>query len=83
MVFIVISFTISYFKSRNILATDESQALMYLVDSEPLCIPYYNGQNHGGTGYLGYLKIRTQLDMNGKQCQIGMHYKYPILFLVG
>ena len=52
IVFIAASFIILYFTPNKILATDESQVLIYLVDSEPFGIPYTNGQNHGGTGYL-------------------------------
>jgi hypothetical protein len=84
MVFIVTSFIILYFTSRNILATDESQALMYLVDSEPFGIPYYKWTESWWNWLLSIPKdSNPALDMDGKQCQRGMHYKYPVLFLVG
>ena len=41
IVFIAASFIILYFTPNKILATDESQVLIYLVDSEPFGIPYY------------------------------------------
>ena len=82
MVFVVTSFIILCFTSRNILATPES--LIYLVDSEPFGIPYSNWTESWWNWSLSIPKdSNPALDMSGKQCQQGMQHEYPVFFLVG
>ena len=84
IVFIAASFIILYFTPNKILATDESQVLIYLVDSEPFGIPYYKWTESWWNWLLSIPKDSTPaLDTDGKQCQQGMDYTVPCLILGG
>jgi hypothetical protein len=82
----ITSFIILYFTSNETLASvsDKSETYIYLVDSEPFGIPYYKWTESWWNWLVSIPKdSNPALDMDGKQCQKGMHYKYPVLFLVG
>lgn len=85
MMFIIAPLFISNFASGNVLGQDdESESYIYLVDSEPFGIPYYKWTE---SWWNWLVSIPTDsnpaLDMDGKECQKGLHYKYPVLFLAG
>jgi hypothetical protein len=82
--FLLIPFFTSSFASSNIFGQDESETYIYLIGSEPYGIPYYKWTE---SWWNWLVSIPTEsnpaLDMDGKDCQRGMHYKYPVFFLVG
>ncbi len=63
---------------------DESETYIYLVDSEPFGIPYYKWTESWWNWLVSTpSSSNPAIDMDGKECQKGMHYKYPVFFLVG
>ena len=85
MMFIITPPFISNFAPGNVLGQDdESESYIYLVDSEPFGIPYYKWTESWWTWLVSIpTDSNPALDMDGKECQKGMHYKYPVFFLAG
>jgi hypothetical protein len=85
MMFIITPPFISNFALGNVLGQDdESESYIYLVDSEPFGIPYYKWTESWWNWLVSTpTDSNPALDMDGKECQEGMHYKYPVLFLAG
>lgn len=85
MMFIIAPLFISNFASGNFLGQDdESESYIYLVDSEPFSIPYYKWTESWWNWLVNTPSdSNPALDMDGKECQKGMHYKYPVFFLAG
>ncbi len=85
MMFIIAPLFISNFASGNVLGQDdESESYIYLVDSEPFGIPYYKWTESWWNWLVSTpTDSNPALDMDGKDCQKGMHYKYPVFFLAG
>ncbi|MGB7632161.1 MAG: hypothetical protein WBL68_00420 [Nitrososphaeraceae archaeon] len=84
MMFIITTLLISNFASGNVLGQDESESYIYLVDSEPFGIPYYKWTESWWNWLVSTpTDSNPALDMDGKDCQKGMHYKYPVFFLAG
>jgi hypothetical protein len=82
--FFFIPLLISNFASSNVFGQDESETYIYLVDSEPFGIPYYKWTESWWNWLVGIPSIfNPALDMDGRECQKGMHYKYPVFFLAG
>jgi hypothetical protein len=82
--FFVMPLFISSFALSNAFGQDESETYIYLVDSEPFGIPYYKWTESWWNWLVSTPSdSNPALDMDGKECQKGMHYKYPVLFLVG
>jgi hypothetical protein len=82
--FFVIPLFVSNFASSNVFGQDESGTYIYLVDSEPFGIPYYKWTESWWNWLVSIpSSSNPALDMDGKECQKGMHYKYPVLFLAG
>jgi hypothetical protein len=77
MIFIIIPLLVSNFAVSNGYGQDESE-------SEPFGIPYYKWTE---SWWDWLVSIPTDsnpvLVMDGKECQKGMHYKYPVIFLAG
>lgn len=84
MTLIVMPLFVSNFIASNVFGQDESETYIYLVDSEPFGIPYYKWTE---SWWNWLVSIPTgsnpALDTDGKECQKGMHYKYPVFFLAG
>ena len=84
VMFIITPPFISNFAPSNVLGQDESESYIYLVDSEPFGIPYYKWTESWWTWLVSIpTESNPALDMDGKDCQKGMHYKYPVFFLAG
>ena len=85
MTLIVTPLFISYLTSGNIFAqSDESETAIYLIDSEPFNIPYHKWTESWWDWLISMPSdSNPAMDMDGKQCQKGMHYKYPVIFLAG
>jgi len=84
MTFIITPLFLSNFATTNIFGQDESEIYIYLVDSKPFGIPYYKW-TESWWNWLVSIPTDTNpaLDLDGKQCQKGLHYKYPVFFLAG
>jgi len=81
--FMIILFLLEFVES-NVFGQGESEAYIYLVDSEPFGIPYYKWTESWWDWLVSIpAGSNPALDMEGKECQKGMHYKYPVFFLVG
>lgn len=84
MTFIITPLVLSNFVTSNIFGQDESETYIYLVDSKPFGIPYYKWTESWWNWLVSIpTDANPALDMDGKQCQKGMHYKYPVFFLAG
>lgn len=84
MTFIITPLVLSNFATSNIFGQDESETYIYLVDSKPFGIPYYKWTESWWNWLVSIpTDANPALDMDGKQCQKGMHYKYPVFFLAG
>ena len=80
----IIPLLISNFATSNVFGQDESETYIYLVDSEPFGIPYYKWTESWWDWLVSIPSdSNPALDMDGKECQKGMHYKYPVFFLAG
>jgi hypothetical protein len=84
MTFFIIPLFISNFATSTVLGQDGSETYIYLVDSEPFGIPYYKWTESWWNWLVSIPSgDNPALDMDGKECQKGMHYKYPVFFLAG
>jgi len=84
MTLIMMPIFISNFATINVFGQDESETYIYLVDSEPYGIPYYKWTESWWNWLVGIpAGSSPALDMDGTECQKGMHYKYPVFFLAG
>ena len=84
MTLFIIPLFVSNFSVRNIFGQDESETYIYLVDSEPFGIPYYKWTESWWNWLVSIpSSSNPAFDTNGKECQKGMHYKYPVFFLAG
>jgi hypothetical protein len=82
--FFLMPLFISNFASSNVFGQDESETYIYLVDSEPFGIPYYKWTESWWNWLVSIpTSSNPALDMDGEECQKGMHYKYPVFFLAG
>ncbi|MGB7959308.1 MAG: hypothetical protein WCF46_05385 [Nitrososphaeraceae archaeon] len=81
MMFIITPVFLSNFATNTIFGQDESETYIYLVDSKPFGIPYYKWIESWWNWLVSIpTDANPALDMDGKQCQKGMHYKYPASF---
>ena len=84
MMFIITPVFLSNFATNTIFGQDESETYIYLVDSKPFGIPYYKWTESWWNWLVSIpTDANPALDLDGKQCQKGMHYKYPVFFLAG
>ena len=84
MMFFLMPLLTANFSSRIVSAQDTSDTYIYLVDSEPFGIPY-SKWTESWWNWLVSIQASSNpaLDTDGSECQKGMHYKYPVFFLVG
>ena len=89
---IMISFIISalalliilFYTADNSSAQGDTETYIYLIDSEPFGIPYYQWTESWWNWLVSIPKdTNPALDVDGKHCQEGMQYDYPVFFLVG
>lgn len=84
MTLLIIHIFVANFAARDAFAQDASETYIYLVDSEPFGIPYYKWTESWWNWLVSIpAGSNPALDMDGKECQKGMHYTYPVFFLVG
>jgi hypothetical protein len=75
---------ISNFDLSSVFGQDESETYIYLVDSEPFGIPYFKWTESWWDWLVSIpSSSNPALDIDGKECQKGMHYEYPVFFLTG
>jgi hypothetical protein len=80
----IVPLFVSNFLVSNVFGQDESETYIYLVDSEPFGIPYFKWTESWWNWLVSIPSgSNPALDMDGKECQKGMHYKYPVFFLAG
>ena len=78
------SFIILFYMADNSSAQGDTEAYIYLIDSEPFGIPYYQWTESWWNWLVSIPKdTNPALDGDGKYCQEGMQYEYPVFFLVG
>jgi hypothetical protein len=77
-------FVLLFHTAGNSSAQDDTEASIYLIDSEPFGIPYYQWTESWWNWLIGIPEdTNPALDTDGKYCQQGMQNDYPVFFLVG
>jgi hypothetical protein len=81
---ISLPFIILFSTVGNGSAQDDMGAYIYLIDSEPFGIPYYQWTESWWDWLVSMPKdTNPAFDLNGKYCHEGMQSDYPAIFLVG